>query len=199
MDSISRGRCYFFVQCFSTGVFTPGERDLNFISVLHNKMPKKRFKIMIQRIQTIYLFLALLLITLVIFFPVTHFFGENGQVYLLQVWGIVEAGEDTNHVVINTIPLLILFLIILLLLLISIFSFKKRTRQLRLSIFTILLMIGSIVLIYFYRRHGMINLHAEAYFTIFAAVPAVSAVLTYLAFRGVKKDEELIRSYDRIR
>jgi hypothetical protein len=60
-------------------------------------------------------------------------------------------------------------------------------------------MVGSLVLIYFYRHQGITTLEAEAYFTLFSAFPVISAILTYLGFRGVKKDEELIRSYDRIR
>jgi len=154
---------------------------------------------MIQRIQSLYFFIALVTMTVAVIFPATRFLGENGQVYLLQVWGIIEAGSDSSSVLINTIPLLILYLAIPLLLLITLFAFNKRTRQIRLSIFSILLMVGSLALLYFYRRYGMINLKAEAYFTIFAAFPIVAAILTYLGFRGVKKDGELIRSYDRIR
>jgi hypothetical protein len=86
-----------------------------------------------------------------------------------------------------------------LLLLVTLFSFKKRIRQIRFSIFSLLLMIGSLALIFFYRHQGIATLQVEAYFTLFAAFPIVSAILTYLGFRGVKKDEELIRSYDRIR
>ena len=154
---------------------------------------------MIQRIQSIYFSISFILIILVILFPITRFVGEDSQVYLLQIWGIVLAGTETPTPVIGTIPLFILFLVIPLLLLISLFSFKKRIRQIRFSIFSILLMVGSLVLIYFYRRQGIATLQAEAYFTLFAAFPIISAILTYLAFRGVKKDEELIRSYDRIR
>lgn len=154
---------------------------------------------MIQRIQSLYFFLAMVSMAVAIVFPATRFVGENGQEYLLQVWGIIEAGSDSSSVLINTIPLLVLYLSIPLLLLITLFAFRKRSRQIRLSIFTILLMIGSLALLYFYRRYGMTNLKAEAFFTINAALPIVAAILTYLGFRGVKKDEELIRSYDRIR
>ena len=154
---------------------------------------------MLQRIQSIYFSISFILIILVIFFPITRFIGEDSQVYLLQIWGIVLAGAATPTIVISTIPLLILFLVIPLLLLVSLFSFKKRIRQIRFSIFSMLLMVGSLVLIYFYRRQGIITFNAEAFFTLFAAFPIISAILTYLGFRGVKKDEELIRSYDRIR
>jgi hypothetical protein len=154
---------------------------------------------MIQRIQTIYYALAMTLMAFSIFLPVCRFIGDNGQVYLLHTWGIVEAGREAPPVVIHTIPLLILFLVILFLLLIAVFSFRKRMLQMRLSVFTMVLMVGSLALLYFYRKQGMMHLNADAYFTLYAALPIVSAILTYLAFRGVKKDEELIRSYDRIR
>ena len=29
--------------------------------------------------------------------------------------------------------------------------------------------------------------------------PLISAVLTFLAYRGIKKDDELVKSYDRLR
>ncbi len=154
---------------------------------------------MIQRIQTLYYGLATILIAIGIFLPVIRFIGDKGQIYLLHTWGIVLTGEDTPMVVLNTIPLLILFLTVFFLLLVVIFSFRKRLLQMRLSVFSIVLMIGSLALFYFYRRQGMIQFYADAYFTLYAVLPIVSAILTYLAFRGVKKDEELIRSYDRIR
>jgi len=154
---------------------------------------------MIQRIQTVYYALATILMAFGAFLPVSRFIGDNGQVYLLHTWGIVEAGKESPPVVLSTIPLLILFLVVLCLLLVAMFSFRKRMVQMRLSVFSIVLMIGSLALFYFYRRQGMMHLNADAYFTLYAVLPIVSAILTYLALRGVKKDEELIRSYDRIR
>ncbi len=154
---------------------------------------------MIQRIQTIYYGLATIMMTCGIFLPLIRFIGENGQLYQLRTWGIIAIGKETPMVVLNTIPLLILFLVVFFLLLVAVFSFRKRLIQMRLSIFSIVLMVGSLALFYFYRRQGMIQLNADAYFTPYAVLPIVSSILTYLAFRGVKKDEELIRSYDRIR
>ena len=154
---------------------------------------------MIQRIQTIYYVLAATIMTIRTLLPVCRFIGNNEKVYLLHTWGGVEAGLESPPVLLNTIPLLILFITVLFLLILALFAFRKRILQMRLSVFSIVLMIGSLALLYFYRRQGMIQFDADGYFTIYAALPIVSAILTYLAFRGVKKDEELIRSYDRIR
>lgn len=154
---------------------------------------------MIQRIQTLYYLLATALMTISMFLPVCRFIGNNGNVYLLHTWGVVETATESPSVLLSTLPLLLLFIIVLFILIVALFAFKKRILQMRLSVFGIVLMIGSLALFYFYRRHGMVHFDADAYFTIYAALPIVSAILTYLAFRGVKKDEELIRSYDRIR
>lgn len=154
---------------------------------------------MIQRIQTVYYTLATILMASATFLPAARFIGDNGMAYLLHTWGIAEAGRESSPVLLGTIPLLLLFIIVLLLLIVATFAFKKRMMQMRLSVFSIVLMIGSLVLLFFYRRQGMMHFDADGYFTVYAALPIVAAILTYLAFRGVKKDEELIRSYDRIR
>jgi len=47
--------------------------------------------------------------------------------------------------------------------------------------------------------HGQDEINGETFYLYPLAFPVVAAILTFLAFRGVKKDEELVRSYDRIR
>ena len=119
---------------------------------------------MVQRIQTIYYALATTLMAIGIFLPVSRFIGDNGRAYLLHTWGVVEVGKESPLVVLDTVPLLIIFLVVLLLLLVAMFSFRKRTVQMRLSVFSMVLMVGSLVLFYFYRRQGMMHLTADAYF-----------------------------------
>jgi len=131
------------------------------------------------------------------FFPVLRFIDPNSNTYELTYLGVVNI--DKGDYIVKAIPLTILLVVIVLLLLITIFSYKNRILQMRLSVFSILLMIGSLGLIFFYALHGQGKIHGEIFYLYPLIFPVVSIILAFLAFKGVKKDEELVRSYDRIR
>ncbi|UCG28321.1 MAG: DUF4293 family protein, partial [Bacteroidales bacterium] len=118
---------------------------------------------MLQRIQTIYYFLAFVVAILMLFVPFIRFIDPDGQVYLLRARGIVSAETEPVELVLNTSPLLILLLLISLLVLTGIFLYRKRMLQIRLSIFSILLLLGSIGLIFFYRYYGIRHLSADSF------------------------------------
>lgn len=153
---------------------------------------------MIQRIQSLYLFLALVFMITLLFLPVIRFIGPEGQNYLFLVKGVKLAGTN-DPLIIRTYPLLILYIIIPLLSTLTIFLYKNRMLQIRISIFNILLMVGSLGLLYYYLRECVRELTTEPTFSIPVIFPLISAILTYIAYRGIRKDEEIIRSYDRIR
>lgn len=152
---------------------------------------------MLQRKQTVYMFFALIIMGLMFFFPIIRFIDPDSNIYELIYLGVVNI-ESGNYIV-KAIPLTILLAVIVLLLIITIFSYKNRILQMRLSVFCILLMLGSLGLIYFYALHGQGKIHGEIFYLYPVIFPVVSTILAFLAFRGVKKDEELVRSYDRIR
>ena len=143
------------------------------------------------------MFLALIIMGLMFFFPVIRFIDPESNTYELIYLGVVNI--ESGSYIVKAIPLVILLVIIVLLLIITIFSYKNRILQMRLSVFNILLMLGSVGLIYFYslQAHGKID--GEIFYLYPAIFPVVSAILAFLALKGVKKDEELVRSYDRIR
>ena len=139
-------------------------------------------KIMIQRIQTIYLLVAFVLTGILPFFiPLwtmtdgsAYFFMQN-QVY------VVALGLST------TLSLL------------SIVSYKKRQNQFvidRLNIILNLILLGLFV----YRS---LNLSGETITVsekgIGMFLPIVAIVLLVLANKAIKKDEDLVKSVDRLR
>jgi hypothetical protein len=154
---------------------------------------------MIQRVQSIYLFLSMVFMSLIFFFPIAKFISWENQAYFLHFSGIYYSDPENHDLIIGIIPMAILLIAIPVLSFITIFLYKKRIFQIRLAIYNILLMLGSIGLMYFYIRLGQGKLKAEVFYSFPIVLPLVSAILTYLAYRGIKKDEELVRSYDRIR
>ncbi len=150
---------------------------------------------MIQRIQSVYLFVAVILQALILFLPVSHFSSTNMTADMF-VSGFVN--NETVYLTSN--PLLVLSLIIILISLVTVFSFKKRIFQMRLCIFNIILNLGLIgffvFLVYYFSNMFSVQCHSYTWAII---LPAISAVLHSLAFRSIRNDENLVKSQDRLR
>ena len=83
----------------------------------------------------------------------------------------------------------------------NIFSYRNRIRQMRIAIFLIFLFAGMIgmILYYVYAAKGVLQEEAEVLYRWRVVIPPISAVLSYLAFRRIRRDELLVKAYDRIR
>jgi hypothetical protein len=137
---------------------------------------------MIQRIQTIYLFLAFVITGLLPF--------------VLPLWRTTDGKE---FLFIQTQVYVIIFGLSTTLTLFSIISFKKRQNQFvigRLNIVLNLILLGLFV----YRS---LNLSGETPAVsekgIGMFLPILAIVLLALANKAIKKDEDLVKSVDRLR
>ncbi|MGC9470527.1 MAG: DUF4293 domain-containing protein [Bacteroidales bacterium] len=151
---------------------------------------------MIQRIQTLFLLLALALIISMFNFPLVRFMTESGEVHVLKMTGIF-SWDGTQQM--NTLPLLILFGLSGTLLLVDIFLYKRRVLQMRVAVYVILILLGGTGLMAYYIWLGQKELQAEWALKVGFVFPVVAAVFTFLAFRNIRKDEALVRAYERIR
>lgn len=153
---------------------------------------------MIQRIQTVYLILALALMSALFYFPIAKIIGMDDHIYLLYFDGLKPA-KNTSIYYMQTFPLAILLFVICMIDLVTIFLYRKRKIQMRLCIINMVLMIGSPGLMVFYLMYVNEKLQGVISYEYPLIFPVVAAILTYLAFRGVRKDELLVRSLERIR
>ncbi len=145
---------------------------------------------MIQRKQTIFLLLALAVSSLLFFIPIA-LITANGQNLILKISEI----HDTNNGV-NTMPDLVLLSIICLISCITILLYKNRTFQLRLCIANILLSAALEGLMFF----QLINIHAiDGTIKYGLFFPILIIIFQILAFIGIRKDDKLVKSLDRIR
>ena len=136
---------------------------------------------MIQRIQTLYL-----LLTVVI---------SSGLIFVFYLW----LNNENQKVYVQDNPLFLgLFLSSALLALISIFRFKRRKSQFilgRLNIILNFILLGLLV-------YQSLNLPGEVTASekgIGMFLPIASIVLLALANKAIKKDEDLVKSVDRLR
>ena len=147
---------------------------------------------MIQRIQTVFLFLAAVFAGVLFFVPIA-FFNVGNEIVKLSVFGV------ENHV--NALLLLVLAILMVIVPFVTIFMYKKRELQLKLSSLNVLLnaMLCGLVFL-FYVNKVQTDLSAVAVTYAFGTyVPLINIVLSILAMRWIKKDIELIKSVDRLR
>jgi len=69
----------------------------------------------------------------------------------------------------------------------------------RFTVFNFIIVLGIYALIAFYRFAAIDFEITDTYYNFTLVFPLVSAILILMARRGIKKDEDLVRSIDRIR
>lgn len=156
---------------------------------------------MIQRIQTIFLFLVVVAMGITIGTPIWE------QTLLDQSWKLTAFSLDNLDVageVIETTSkwyLATLAAFAGLLALISIFQYKNRGRQMMLNMVNSLLMVGLVAAVFLTTNGINQEIASEvagSYQIGFWAILA-AMVCNMLANRFIRKDEALVRSVDRIR
>jgi hypothetical protein len=155
---------------------------------------------MIQRAQSIYLFLVVVMMSLFLLFPIANLMAENNVSLKLYSFGLKKIVDGESQKLMSTLPVLILAIVISIINFYNIFLFGNRTLQMRLCVYNILLMIGLILLCFYYFR--MVNKAYEItyhHFKIAAILPILCIVLNIMAFSGIRRDELLVKTYERLR
>jgi len=158
---------------------------------------------MIQRIQTLYLFLAFIAISLLFAFPLAQFFADNGA-FVFSVTGLknMVPGEPNAFNSLVFLPIIICAITIAILSLVTISQFKNRTFQIKLTNIGVLLSIALIMGIFFLyipmieKKINIVPDYGKA-FGIY--LPLLSLVFWVMANRAIKRDDKLVRSADRLR
>lgn len=152
---------------------------------------------MIQRIQTLYMFLAVVLCVACMSMGIGRFYTEEGEAIgrLYNLWMTTAEG-------LHSFFPWALFAILLLsatLLTLNIFFYKHQARQFRICVFSLILLVG------WYAAYGcmvwmrMGQMHAHFRPEWPAAFPLVAIVLIAMGMRGITRDILLLRSLDRLR
>ncbi len=154
---------------------------------------------MIQRIQSIYLFAASVIMLFIFYFPLAQLELE-GNMFLIFYHNRIAAIEPGIFSSVSTWPVTFLLIITILINIVTIFQFRKRIRQIRLCVFNIILHFGLVGMIYFFTQ--IILKQGSGIRSVFlwpVIIPFISIILMYLALKKIQKDELLIKSIDRFR
>jgi len=160
----------------------------------------KNLNNMIQRIQSLYLLLTSLSSLLFLKGSILKFFNTPETILMLNFSGLWQLTEGENLVLIrNQILLPVIITVTILLPLIIIFFFKNRKLQLRLIM--IIIITGALLtaLIVYLTISISVTYDVHFHLVIRMFLPLIILLFSLLAYRGIKKDENLVRSYDRLR
>lgn len=158
---------------------------------------------MIQRIQSIYLFLAAICLAVMFFVPLSvhSFRGLSVPFELLSKSG----GEEiTASMMITIWPLVAAVLLLVGMILAVIFMYARRQRQMRWVMAAVLLNMVVIIAVFWMARLLAAALDPESVdqvveYQLGAYLPVGSLLLLILAHRGIRRDEHKVRAADRLR
>lgn len=163
---------------------------------------------MIQRIQSVYLAIVAILSTVSLFSTIGKFVAGGEIVSTFSNFSFSADKEPFSQVE-SCGPWALggLLLIVLVLSLLTIGLFNHRMKQVRLTIFSSILLVGYIAVYAFFswvfqgKLQAVAAPDAEVSFQLCATAvyPVVCLILNIMAIHRIRKDEKLVRSLDRIR
>lgn len=158
--------------------------------------------IMIQRIQTLFLLGVVVLGVAFSFVPVLGFTAYDAT-YVMSAYKVVLSKEVTT-VVSKNMGVGVLEGVIMIVSIIVMFLYKNRQLQMKLLKLNILLITLQVVALMMYVDVAKSAIGPNENDVVIgiemgAIIPVLSLLLTYLAIRFIKKDDELVRAADRLR
>ena len=157
---------------------------------------------MIQRIQSVFLLLLALAMLSLLALPLWHKIDPlTNQELTLTAFGYVSKGVNLP---VNIGPVWLIGVLAAAsagLAIFEIFQFRHRLRQLLLGTVNLLLITATLGAKYLFYSKGeqLLNIKLEGQILIAFYLPTLALVLNLLANRFIRRDEQLVRSADRLR
>ena len=130
---------------------------------------------MIQRIQTVYLFFVFCLTAILAVIPFSS----------------LDAFSDGFFIGFSSV--------IALMAIVTIFLYKNRKMQIRLCYGMLVAFVLFYIFYFIFNRQSFPLTELFGHLRYTFVFPFISIILVYLAIRGIRKDEKLVRSLDRLR
>ena len=151
---------------------------------------------MIQRIQTIYLLLAVIFMLLFYIFPIAIF---TTDIFAFEFFNCHITHPENLQPPLPLLPLAILPMFSIIVSLVAIFLYKKRKPQRRLGKVNMMIVFIVIIITVFYFFKIKEFLDGSVQYGFSAIFPVLVFVMLLLANKAIKKDDDLVKAADRIR
>lgn len=149
---------------------------------------------MIQRIQSLYLLAVAILSVVGLCSPIGTIIGDNHEISELTNLCINLSDGTKDYA---PWALFVILLVVAILSFVTIFLFKRRMLQIRMTIFSSVVLVGYYIVLAVF----VFMLAEDTGFvpSWIICLPFVSLVLNWLAIRSIGADEALVKAYDRLR
>lgn len=162
---------------------------------------------MIQRVQSLYLLIVFILCVVSLFTTVAMYTAGGENVAEFTNFTFTTFNEPFNQVMsAGPWALAVIQIVVAALAIYTILKFNKRVLQMRITVFNIILLVGYLLVYSFYawvyqQKLNQVDAPLQVMYQLRlpALYPLVSIILCILAFRGIRRDEKLVRSLDRLR
>jgi hypothetical protein len=151
---------------------------------------------MIQRIQTLFLLGVAVLSGLMLTGDLVMMVSGSGTLFSINFMGLTDEGGDILQ---RLWPLTFLLALVPALAIVALLLYRKRPLQMRVTMIVLLLSLGTVFLGAFYVVMFDRKIDITVLWKVRALFPLVSAILAWLAYRAIFRDELLVKSYDRLR
>lgn len=153
---------------------------------------------MIQRIQTLWLFLVFLMAALMLFFPIAEFQGET-QKFTLSVFSV--DGSEGIVGIPNPYIIGILTALLGVLSLGNIFQYKNRKLQIKINMVAMLVNMALLIAIFLISDNITANENVanKCSYLMGSWFPVAGILFLILANRSIRKDEALVKQSERLR
>lgn len=152
---------------------------------------------MIQRIQSVYLLIVTGLLAAAMCLPMGRFVAMDGVTeYAFKPLGVALADNAFQ----STWGLFGILFLSAVVAFCTIFLFRNRMLQVRMTVFNSILLIGYYVAFFVFMymlKNDMDTMSFQLNWSL--CLPAVSIILNYLAFRGIYRDELMVKAADSFR
>lgn len=158
---------------------------------------------MIQRIQSVFLLLLALAMLSVLFLPVwSKTDPASQQTLVLTATKLAYTNADPGmSAPVSAWPIAALAAASAAVALLEIFQYRNRFAQLKLGLLNILLIVATLGAGFYYSGVGerMLNIKIPGHFEAGYYILTLALLLNLLASRFIRRDEQLVRSMDRLR
>jgi hypothetical protein len=153
---------------------------------------------MIQRIQSVYLFLVFIVYILLFFFPIATYTtiatdSIEQTITDFSLMGITHTNSN------STVPLMAVVVILAVAVLVTIFLYKKRLLQIKITAILLLAHIGFIAALFYSADSVAKKVGVQAVYDTGAYIALIPLVFLVLANRAIRRDEKMVRNTDRLR
>ncbi|MCF8217487.1 MAG: DUF4293 domain-containing protein [Bacteroidales bacterium] len=155
---------------------------------------------MIQRIQTVYMFLGVLVTAAIFLVPIASFGTADGEMFqykLMNFDSVFDLGLKQQQLI---TPVITNWLTGLLLL-VNIFLYKNRKLQKRILMIIVVINLATLGSSFYVadQIERLSTIASQATYQIGIYLPLVNMVLLVLANNAIRKDDKLVKSADRLR